>query len=305
MQEMPMETMEEGLDIREYLALLWHWAWLIALVTLIAGAAAYYYSSRLTPYYKATTTVLVNEARGTQSMDISSVALSERLTSTYSEMIIKEPVLTQVIERLGLSLTSGTLRGMITVKPLTDTQLILVSVESTDPAAAAAIANSLVQVFSEQIREIQSDRFAQSKTSLETQLADIEKQIEQYTNAAAKAVSTTEKEDLDSKIAQYRGIYSNLLLSYEQVRLSEAQTTSSVVQIEAATAPSSPVRPDIFKNTLLAAIVGLMLGAGVVLAREALDDTLKTPDEVVRQLGLPVLGVINHHSLKEGSLINE
>jgi len=302
---MPTETMEEGLDIREYLALLWHWAWLIALVTLIAGAAAYYYSSRLTPYYKATTTVLVNEARGTQSMDISSVALSERLTSTYSEMIIKEPVLTQVIDRLGLSLSSGTLRGMITVKPVSDTQLILVSVESTDPAAAAAIANSLVQVFSEQIREIQSDRFAQSKISLETQLADIEKQIEQYTNAAAKAVSTTEKEDLDSKIAQYRGIYANLLLSYEQVRLSEAQTTSSVVQIESATTPASPVRPDIFKNTLLAAIVGLMLGAGVVLAREALDDTLKTPDEVTRQLGLPVLGVINHHSLKEGSLITE
>jgi non-specific protein-tyrosine kinase len=305
MQEMPTDTLEEGLDIREYLALLWQWAWLIAIITLIAGAAAYYFSSRMTPYYQANTTVLVNEARGTQSMDISSVALSERLTSTYSEMIIKEPVLAAVIDRLGLSLSSSALRGMITVKPVSDTQLIKVSVESTDPAAAAAIANSLVQVFSEQILDIQSNRFAQSKISLETQLTDIEKQIEKYTNASAQASSTAEKEDLDSKIAQYRGIYANLLQSYEQVRLSEAQTTSSVTQIEAATAPTAPIRPDIFKNTLQAALVGMVLAVGFVIAREVLDDTIKTPEEVTRQLGLPVLGVINHHPIKEGTLITE
>ncbi len=305
MQSIPTETMEEGLDLREYLALLWHWAWLIVLVALIAGAAAYYFSSRMTPYYRAVTSVLVNEAPGTRSMDISSVALSERLTSTYSKMIVKEPVLAEVIERLGLSLSSASLRGMIKVSPVSDTQLIDVSVESTDPGAAAAIANALVQVFGEQIQEIQSNRFAQSKASLQAQLADIEKQITQYSNAAAAAASESDKERFDSKVAQYREIYSNLLQSYESVRLSEAQTISSVVQIEQATIPTTPVRPDIFRNTLQAALIGLVLAAAVIIAREVLDDTLKTPEDVVRQLGLPVLGVINHYQASEGSLITE
>ena len=305
MQSIPNDSMEEGLDLREYFAVLWHWAWLIILVALVAAGGAYYFSSRMTPYYRATTTVLVNEAPGTRSMDMSSVALSERLTSTYSKMIVKEPVLSEVISRLGLSLSTTTLQSMIKVSPVSDTQLIDVSVESTDPGAAAAIANSLVLVFAEQIQEIQSNRFAQSKVSLQTQLADIEKQIAQYSNAAAAASSDADKERFDSKVAQYREIYSNLLQSYESVRLSEAQTISSVVQIEQASIPTTPVRPDIFRNTLQAALVGLVLAAGVIIAREVLDNTLKTPDEVTRQLGLPVLGVINHYQAKEGNLIAE
>lgn len=305
MQATPTETFEEGLDLREYLALLWHWAWLIALVALLCGGVAYFVSIRMTPYYQAVTTVLVNEAPGTKTMDNSSVALSERLTSTYSEMIVKEPVLAEVIERLGLSITSEALQTMVRVSPVKDTQLIRVSVESTDPGAAAAIANALVQVFGEQIKEIQTNRFAQSKGSLETQLVDIEKQIALYSAAASNTSSELEKERLDSKVAQYREIYSNLLLSYEQVRLSEAQTISSVVQIEPAMIPKLPVRPDIFKNTLQAALVGLVLAAGVLIAREILDDTLKTPDDITRHLGLPVLGVINHYTTSEGVLITE
>jgi capsular polysaccharide biosynthesis protein len=42
----------------------------------------------------------------------------------------------------------------------------------------------------------------------------------------------------------------------------------------------------------MAAFVGLILGVGVVLLIESLDDTLKGPDEVVRKLKLPVLGLI-------------
>jgi non-specific protein-tyrosine kinase len=42
-----------------------------------------------------------------------------------------------------------------------------------------------------------------------------------------------------------------------------------------------------------------LLAAGGVVTREALDDSLKTPEEVTRQLGLPVLGVIGHFPPEE------
>ena len=32
----------ESIDIRQYIALFWQWAWLIALATLLAGLAAYF-----------------------------------------------------------------------------------------------------------------------------------------------------------------------------------------------------------------------------------------------------------------------
>lgn len=283
-----------GLDIRIYLALFWHWAWLILLATLIAAAVAYYSSSHTPPIYQASTTLLVNEAPATKTADYTTIMTSERLTGTYAKMLSNSPLLTQVITQTGLPLTTDALKQMISAEPIQDTQLIQVSVKSTDPATAAIVANTLVVIFANQIQELQSSRFAQSKASLETQLAQLETQINQYAKDAASETDALEQDRLESKVTQYREIYSQLLQTYEQVRLSEAQTNSSVVQVEPASVPSVPISPKIMQNTLLAAIVGFLLAAGGILAREALDDTLKTVEDVSK-LGPPVLGVINHY----------
>jgi non-specific protein-tyrosine kinase len=124
----------------------------------------------------------------------------------------------------------------------------------------------------------------------------------------ATAELTTEEDpgvraSLETKITQYRSIYSNLLLSYEQIRLSEAQTVSTVMQVEPATVPTKPISPQVLRNTALAAMVGFMLAVGVIFVIEAIDDTLKTPEEVKKALGLPVLGVITKHVAEDGKPI--
>ncbi|GAB4458763.1 MAG: hypothetical protein Kow0070_12870 [Anaerolineales bacterium] len=97
---------------------------------------------------------------------------------------------------------------------------------------------------------------------------------------------------LQSTLELYRQIYLNLLNSLETVRLARLQNTPNIVQIEPAAAPQIPIRPRTVMNTVLAAAIGLMLAVGVVFLVEYLDDTLKTPDEVERLLGVPVLGFI-------------
>lgn len=294
----------EGIpDLRQYFGLFWHWAWLILLAGLITGLAAFYLSRRMTPYYQSTTTVLVNEAPGTQATDYASVMTSQMLTSTYAEMMVKDPVLSQVISQLNLTQTLEELKGFITVTPVRDTQLMLVTAETTDPQLSADIANAVAMDFSSQIQEIQSQRFAQSKVSLAAQLADLENQIASYTSQASEAVTADEKESLDAKVTQYRQLYSSLLLSYEAVRLSEAQSVSSVVQVETAKPDLIPVRPTVMRNAILAAMAGFLLAAGAVVAREALDDTIKTPEDISRKFKLPVLGVINHYNGKDDTPI--
>jgi non-specific protein-tyrosine kinase len=291
--------LEEGFDFRQPLSLFWHWWWLIVLVTVLAGAAAYLISKQMTPSYEASTTVLVNEAPANKTTDYSSVMMSEQLTSTYAQMMAKDPVLSEVISQLSLNMTVEDLKELITVTPVRDTQLIQVAVETTDPQLSADIANGVATVFSGQIQEIQSQRFAQSKATLEAQLADLETEIATYVNEAAEATSAEEKERLDAKVTQYREIYSNLLLSYESVRLSEAQTVSSVVQVERAAADLDPVSPKTLQNTMLAMMAGFLLVAGAIVARDALDDTLKTPEDISKKFKLPILGVINRHNGKE------
>lgn len=294
-----MERPSFSNDLRRYLALLWHWAWLLVLATALAGGAAYLVSSRMVPIYQASTTILVNEAPATRSADYASVMTSQLLTQTFAQMITKQPVLEGVIQRLGLKMPAESLKRAIQVQPVKDTQLIEIKVESPDPGQAAAIANAVVTVFSDQNQALQASRYAASKQSLQDQLDQMNQKI-QASSDAIKALGTdpanqSERDRLESNQAQYQQVYANLLQSYESVRLAEAQTTSNIVAAEPATPPRYPVRPRIVMNTGLAAVVGLLLAMGLILLIEALDDTLRDPDDVARYLGVPILGLIAAH----------
>jgi capsular polysaccharide biosynthesis protein len=98
--------------------------------------------------------------------------MSEQLTSTYSKMMANDPVLIQVAYQTGLTVSLEELKKWITVTPILNTQLIQVSVETTDPQLSAKIANTVATVFAAQIQDIQSQRFAQSKAPLEPPLAE-------------------------------------------------------------------------------------------------------------------------------------
>jgi len=304
-----METQTQNFseDLRHYVALLWHWAWLLALATALSGILAFVISRQLTPVYQAATSVLVNEAPATKATDYSSVLTSERLTQTYSQLLVKQPVLQGVIDRLGLDMTASELARSVTVQPVRDTQLIEVRVEDTNPERAALIADALVAEFAEQIQQFQTSRYAASKQSLETQLADLDAQIQQTINQLSALSSgeadQAERDRLEALQAQYRQTYAYLLQSYESVRLAEANSLSSVVQAEPAFPPETPIRPRVFSNTLIAALVGLMVAIGLILLVEALDDTLRTPEDVSRTTGLPVLGLIARYEVPEAGPI--
>jgi non-specific protein-tyrosine kinase len=285
-------------ELRRYMALLLQWAWLLVLAGLLAGGAAYLTSARMTPLYRASALVLINEAPSTK-LDYTAVITSERLAQTYAEVMTTRPVLEGVVERLGMQLSVGYLQGAVQVTPVRDTQLIRVEVEDTNPALAAMIANALVAEFAEQNLADQASRFAASKQNLETRLSQLEEQMEN-TAAALDALDlqgadSAEVDRLEATLARYQASYASILQSYESVRLAEAQSISTVLQKEPAVAPSWPVSPNVMRNTLLAAAVGLMMAAGLVLLLEAMDDTIRDPAEAERHLGLPVLGLIAGH----------
>jgi non-specific protein-tyrosine kinase len=66
--------------------------------------------------------------------------------------------------------------------------------------------------------------------------------------------------------------------------------------------PNRTIRPKVLQNTLLAAVVGGMLAVGLIFLIDALDNTIKGPDDIARHLGLPTLGAISHVPQKNGDL---
>ncbi len=295
---------DDTVDLRKYLHLLLRWWWLVILIGLVTGGLGYIISKYMTPYYSATSTVLVNESPGTQTTDYSSVMMSERLAKTYAELMVKGSVLQQVIKELNLTYSEDDLAEMVEVKSIINTQLIEITVETPDPNLSANIANMIIGVFARQIEDIQSSRFSESKLSLQTQLADLETQIADIETQIDRVVDQDDRKKLEDKADQYRTVYANLLLSFEQVRLAEAKSVSSVVQVEAAFPNPEPVRPRTMINTIVAALLGGLLVIGVIFMREAFDDTIRSTDLIVRDYHLPILGtIVRHNHKKEGSLI--
>ncbi|MFQ5409291.1 MAG: polysaccharide biosynthesis tyrosine autokinase, partial [Anaerolineales bacterium] len=97
---------------------------------------------------------------------------------------------------------------------------------------------------------------------------------------------------LQDELTQFRQSYTSLLQSFESIRLAESQSISNVIIVEPAQVPDAPVRPRTLLNTALAAVVGLMLAVGVVFLIEYLDDSIRSPDQVLAALGVPVVGVV-------------
>jgi len=67
---------------------------------------------------------------------------------------------------------------------------------------------------------------------------------------------------------------------------------SNVQIVDRALVPHGPYRPSLRRNLSLGIVLGLGLGLGVAFFLEYLDRSLKTPDDVERILGLPLLAVI-------------
>jgi len=287
------------MELRQYAAIIWRWLWLILLGTLVAGVAAFISSRRMTPVYEASVTLLIQQAQS-PAPTYSDILSSERLARTYAELLKKRVILDAAAERIGLEAIE---QDSVSVQSVRDTQLIELKVEHISPQLAAEIANTIPAVFIERNEEMQLSRFAASKASLAQELSRLQADIE-ATQARIEAIGepdTAAKEAelarLQTALTQYRSSYATLLSSYEATRLAEAKAMDNVIVVQEATVPEKPVRPRTMLNTVLAAVVGAMLAVGTAFLIEYLDDTLKSPDDVARVLGLSTLGAIAHMRL--------
>lgn len=102
----------------------------------------------------------------------------------------------------------------------------------------------------------------------------------------------TELAGLTRTVKEAEAVYLLLSEKYQDARIAETSIGSAIRVVDPARVPEDPVKPRRRLNTLLGAVLGLMLGAVAAFVVEQLDDTVKSVDEVERVLGAPVLGAI-------------
>ena len=73
------------------------------------------------------------------------------------------------------------------------------------------------------------------------------------------------------------------------VQITEIMDADAVNTVQKADLPDGPSSPSTMKNTLIGGVLGLFLAIAVVVLITLLDDTVKTPEDVEKYLGLNTL----------------
>jgi len=150
--------MEETISLKEIFEVLKKR--LLLIIGLAAGAAiisALVTFFVLTPTYEASSQFIVNQTQeetAENPYDVNDIRTNVELINTYN-VIIKSPrILDQVVEELGLDISASALSNKIQVSNADQSQVVNVVAISDDPQQAAAIANTTVQVFKEDIPQL-------------------------------------------------------------------------------------------------------------------------------------------------------
>jgi len=106
---------------------------------------------------------------------------------------------------------------------------------------------------------------------------------------------------LKREVETSRQLYQALLTKTKQTGLETELKTTNIRVVEKAEVPRAPMGPKTMRNYGIAALFGLVLGIGLAIAFEHLDNTYKTPEDVKEHLGVPFLGMVPDFGLKTAS----
>lgn len=131
---------------------------IVILIIMFLAFVIIYDKNIKTPMYKTYTTLVLTQSEQKNSSNSTitqnDILLNKNLVSTYSEIIKSELILEQVIENLGIEVTTSELSRNISVAALNDTEILKISVLNADPKTAASLANEIADVFTTEIKKI-------------------------------------------------------------------------------------------------------------------------------------------------------
>lgn len=106
---------------------------------------------------------------------------------------------------------------------------------------------------------------------------------------------------LQNTVKRHQKLYDALVDRLREVDISTGFVRTNARIVQDASPPTAPSGPNRSRMLLVAVLVGLALGAGVALAFEHIDDTIKTPEDIKAKISLPMLGFVPRIEIAKGS----
>lgn len=281
------------MDHRRQIAIVRAWFPFLVAIVVLASGVAFVVSSQLPKAYEAKATLIVGQSLSAVNPDYSQLQVSQRLSTTYAIVATTRPILDAVITQLDLGVTSDELLQRVRAEAPLDSTILTIVAQDADPARAAAVANALAErliAASPAVRGSQADIQASIDADLratQAQISATQARVETLLGLADRtAKQEAELATLEGRLVSLRAVFATLLSS------SSGNASSLLSVVEPAVPPIAPISPRPLFNTLLAAILGLLIAVGIAYVAEYLIDPIKNSEDVEEVSGLSTLGTI-------------
>ena len=290
------------MELIAYIRLVRKWLWLLLVCGFVGGGISFILSSAQPPRYTAKTTLSIGRYIEAQNPDSADIRTGIDLAQTYAQLIRTRDVLQGTVDALELRLSAEQVANLFTTQILTGTSLMVVNVTYTDAVLAADIANAVadqlvlksptnltpdqqaqVDFANDQIAAL-SEQIAQQRASL----ANVNRELDLTTSEAERAQLTEQQAGLVDQINQA----SATVATFQNTVSAIQQRTNALDIVERAIIPTSPIGTNIVVNTLLGALVTMLIAFGIIILIEYLDDRIRSTETAAQVLSLPVIGAI-------------
>lgn len=129
---------------------------------------------------------------------------------------------------------------------------------------------------------INQQRLAEVRALYEAQRAKVLRMRDQHDEVAV----------LQRELESSQRAYDAVLTRYNQSSLESQNTQTNISVLNRANQPILPSSPNVVLNAILATILGIGLGIGAAMALELMNRKVRSVDDVVQALGLPVIGIL-------------
>jgi tyrosine-protein kinase len=267
----PQESDGRRTDLGGFVAVLRRRAGLILLCTVAAAVVATGISLLQQKQYSASASLLFRNPGFAENLfDNTGTAPSTdptREAATNEKLVGLEIVAKRTSEHL-TGLTPEEISGMVSVSASGEADIVSVTATSADPGQAKFVANTFAHQFIDFRAEADKSKLLEAKRLAEEEYGRLSP--EQQAGPRGVALSSG---------AERLGILSSL-------------QTGNAELVQPAELPTSPSSPRPLRNGIVAALIGLMVGIGLVLLFERLNRRLRDPEEAREAFGLPILATV-------------
>ena len=237
------------------------------------------------------------ENYGMMNQEIQDDEVTIDLMELFSALWAKKTII--ILSAVFMALVAFVGTKMFVTPKYTSVTKLYVMAKNDDSSASATYSewqsgSMLTKDYMELVKSRPVLEKAISKLKLDMEPEELAEMITTETPTDTRIMSISVTDD-DPKEAKQ---IADTLRKAVSVQITEIMNADSVNTVEEGNLPTSPSSPNVKKNMMLGALLGLVISMGFVVLIFILDDTVKTPDDVEKYLGLNVLTSI---PIQEGS----